>query len=80
MDFSLEMQKESKNLLKILKSYKNLQKFILKTDRDDLNNFRSDSESPKDFLENLKDISEKKIEFKDFNKDFNENQLETKQA
>ena len=40
-----------------------------------LNNFRSNSESLKDFFKNFKDTLKREIESKDFNKNLNEDQL-----
>ena len=70
------MQKGSKGLLKILKSHKDLQKLVLKADRDNLNDFRSSLEFSENFLESFKDTSEGEVKFKDSNEDFNENQFE----
>ena len=72
------MQKELKDLLKILKSHRDLQKSASKTGRDNLNNFRNDLKLFKNSFESFKDASEGEIEFKDFNEDFNENQFKTK--
>ena len=78
MNFSLKMQKGFReNLLKLLKSHEDLQGPASKVDRNDLNNFRSDSNSLIGFFKSFKDASEGKIEFKNFNEDFNENQFKT---
>ena len=66
------MQKRSKeDLLKILKSYRNLQKPVLKTGRNNLKNFESNSEPLKDLSENFEDASEREVESKAFSGDFN---------
>ena len=67
-----------KGFLKILKNHKNLQRSVSKTDRDNLKNFKSNSESLKGPSESFEDASEEKIEFKVFSEDFNEDQLKTK--
>ena len=76
---SLKMQKGSrKDLLKILKSYRDLQKSASKTDRDNLNDFRSNSEPSENSFKSFKNASEGEIESKDFNEDFNKDQFKTK--
>ena len=75
MNFSLGMQKGSKDLLKILKGHRNLQESASKANENNLNDFKNNSESSEDPLESFKDASEGEIEFKDFNEDFDENQL-----
>ena len=70
------MQKRFKEgLLKILKDYENLQRSALKMNKNDLKNFRSNSESSEGPLKSFKDASEGKIEFRAFSEDFNEDQL-----
>ena len=71
------MQKGPKGLLQILKNYENLQRFTLKVSRDDLNNFKSDSEPSENLFESFENVSKRKIEPKNFNEDFNENQFKT---
>ena len=66
-----------KDLLKILKNHRNLQRSALKVNKDNLKNFRSDSEPPRGFPKSFEDASEGEIKFKTFNKDLNEDQLET---
>ena len=75
---NLEMQKGFREgLLKMLKSYRYLQKSALKADKDDLNNFRNDLKSSESPLKNFENASEREIKSQDFNEDLNENQLET---
>ena len=58
------MQKRfKKGFLKILKSYKNLQKFILKADRDNLNDFRNNLKLLKNFFKSFKNALEREIKF-----------------
>ena len=67
------MQKGSKkDLLKILKSYGNLQGSALKADKNNLNDFRSNLKSSKSFFKSFKDASEGEIESQDSSEDFNE--------
>ena len=73
-------EKSKKSLLKILKGYKNLQEPVLKTDKNNLNNFRSDSELSKNLFKNFENALKEEIESKDFNKNFNEDQLKTEQT
>ena len=71
------MQKESKeNLLKILKSCGDLQEFVSRVSRDDLNDFESDLKSLKGALESFEDASEGEVEPQDSNGDLNGDQLE----
>ena len=71
------MQKGLKeDLLKILKSYRDLQKFILKADENDLNNFKSDLKFFRGFLKSFKDALKREIESKALSEDLNEDQLE----
>ena len=73
---NLRMQKGFReDLLKILKSYEDLQRSASKADGDNFNNFKSDSELSESSPENFEDASEGEIEFKAFSEDFNENQL-----
>ena len=44
--------------------------------KNNLNDFRNNSEFSENFFKNFEDISEEEIEFKDFNRDFDEDQLE----
>ena len=48
-------------LLKILKGHRNLQRPVQKAGRDDLNDFKSNSESLKGTLKSFKDASEGEI-------------------
>ena len=77
MNLNLEMQKGFRNFLKILKSHRNLQKSVLKTDENDLNDFKNNLKSSENSFKSFKDASERKVKFKDFNKDFNEDQFKT---
>ena len=75
-NLSLRMQEgPKKDLLKILKGCRDLQKSALRAGRDNLNDFKSNSESSEGILESFKDASEGKIESQDSNEDFNEDQL-----
>ena len=58
--------------MKILKSHEDLQKFILKADEDDLNDFKSNSKSSKSSLKSFKDASEREIKFQNSNENLNE--------
>ena len=75
---SLKMQERSKEgLLKILKSYRNLQKSAPKVSEDDLNDFESNSELSEDSFKSFKNALKREIKPKDFSEDFNKDQLET---
>ena len=71
------MQKEFKGFLKILKGYRNIQRFILKMSKNNLNDFRSNSEFFKIFFKNFENASEREIEFKNLSEDFNKDQFKT---
>ena len=71
------MQKRSKDLLKILKGYRDLQESAPKAGRDNMNDFKNNLESSENLLENFKDASEGEVEPKNSNKNLNENQLKT---
>ena len=77
INFNLKMQKRFKGLLKILKSYKDLQESVSKTDRDNLNNFKNKSESSGNLFKSFKNTSEREIEPKNPNRDLNKDQFET---
>ena len=70
------MQKGSRDLLKILKNYRDLQRSTLKAGRNNLNDFRNDLKSLGNLFESFKDASEGEVKPRDFNGDLNENQLE----
>ena len=73
---SLEMQKGlKKGLLKLLKGHGDLQKPAPKMSRDNLNNFRNDSDFLIGLFKSLKDASEGKIKSRNFNENFNEDQF-----
>ena len=70
------MQKGSKeDLLKILKDYRNLQGFTPKINEDNLNDFKSNSESLENIFESFKNASEREIEPQDSSEDLNGDQL-----
>ena len=72
------MQKRFKEgFLKILKGHRDLQRFVLKTDKDNLKNFENDLKPSEGLLKSFKDTLEGKIESRALSEDFNENQLET---
>ena len=48
--------------------------------RNNLNNFRSNSELLKNFFESFKNVSEEEVKPRDFNEDFNEDQFEAEWA
>ena len=80
-NLNLKMQKESREgLLKILKGHRDLQKPASKMGRDDLNNFRSNSEPSKSSFKSFENASEGEVESKDSSEDLNENQLEAEWA
>ena len=75
---NLGMQKgPRKGLLKILKGHRNLQESASKVGRNNLKNFKNNSESPRSLSESFEDASEREIEPKAFSGDLNEDQLET---
>ena len=77
-NFNLKMQKRFKEgFLKILKGHRDLQRFVLKADEDDLKNFENDLKSPEGLLKSFKNALEGKIESKALSEDFDENQLKT---
>ena len=81
MNSNLEMQKEPKEgLLKLLKGYRDLQGPAPKVSRDNLNDFRSNSDSSESLLKSLKDALEGEIKSKNSNEDFNGDQLEVEWA
>ena len=77
---SLKMQEGPKGLLKILKGHRDLQGPALKAGRDNLNNFKSNSEPLKNLLKSFKDASEGEVKPRDPNEYLNEDQLEAKWA
>ena len=80
MNFSLGMQEGPKGLLKILKSYRDLQESAPKAGEDNLNNFRSNLKPLRNPLESFEDALKGKIESKDLSGNFDKNQLETEWA
>ena len=71
------MQKGPKEgLLKILKGHRDLQKPTPKMSRDNLKDFRSNSEPPRGPPESFEDASEGEVKSKALSEDFNEDQLE----
>ena len=80
-NLSLRIQKRSKEgLLKILKGYRDLQRFVLKADRNNLKNFRSNLKPLRGSLKSFENASEGEVKFKAFSGDFNEDQLEAEWA
>ena len=81
MNSSLGMQKGFREgLLKILKSYRDLQELAPKMSRDNLKNFESNSEPLRGFLKSFEDISEGEVEFRALSEDLDEDQLEAEWA
>ena len=77
VNFNLRMQKRFKeSLLEILKGHRNLQKSAPKVNRDNLKDFKSDSESLRDSLKSFEDTSEGEIKLRALSGDLNEDQLE----
>ena len=75
------MQKKPREgLLKILKSHRNLQGPASKADRNDLKDFKSNSEPPRGPLESFEDASEREIKSKALSGDLNGDQLEAEWA
>ena len=66
------MQKEFRELLKILKSHEDLQRFALKAGRDNLNDFRSNSESSENSFKSFENALKKEVESKNSNENLNE--------
>ena len=73
-------EKPREGLLKILKGYRDLQRPALKADRDDLKDFRSNSEPSEDPLKSFEDASEGKIKPRALSENLNEDQLEAEWA
>ena len=74
------MQKEPRGLLKILKSHRNLQESASKAHKNNLNNFKSNSELLKNLFKNFEDASEEEIKPKNPSGDLNRDQLEAEWA
>ena len=73
------MQKRfKKDFLKILKGYENLQESVLKISKNNLNDFRNNSEFLKGSFKSFKDTLKEEVESKDFSEDLNKNQFEVK--
>ena len=80
-NLNLRMQEKFREgLLKILKGYEDLQKPALKAGRDNLNDFRSNSELLENLFKSFKDASEREIKLRNSSGDLDENQLETEWA
>ena len=66
-----------KDLLKILKSHRNLQKSVPKAGRNNLNDFRNNSEPLKNLFKSFENASEREVEPWDSSEDLDKNQFKT---